>query len=61
MSLNNPVNEYLATKINRLWRIRRINSLRCLEGALESIAKATGAPAADNAMVLGESLGKAAS
>ena len=63
MSLNNPVNEYLATKNQSALEDATPHKLieMLLEGALESIAKATGALAADNAMVLGESLGKAVS
>lgn len=63
MSLNNPVNEYLTTKNESALADATPHKLieMLLDGALESIAKATGAITADNAMVLGESLGKAVS
>ena len=63
MSLNNPVNEYLTTKNESALADATPHKLieMLLDGALESIAKATGAITTDNAMVLGESLGKAVS
>lgn len=63
MSLNNPVNEYLTTKNESALADATPHKLieMLLDGALENIAKATGAIAAGNAMVLGESLGKAVS
>ena len=63
MSLNNPVNEYLTTKNESALADASPHKLieMLLDGALESIAKATGALTADNVVVLGESLGKAVS
>ena len=63
MNLDNPVNEYLTTKNESALADATPHKLieMLFDGALESIAKATGAITADNAMVLGESIGKAVS